>query len=46
MNVLLIGNDFHSIYYPRKELVQELVKSHTVYIAIPENEKNRLGIII
>lgn len=42
MNVLLVGNDFHAIYYTRKELVKELVKLHKVYVAIPKNENNKL----
>lgn len=42
MNILLIGNDFHSIYYTRKELITELVKYNRVYVAIPDNNKNYL----
>ncbi len=42
MNTLLIGNDFHAIYYTRKELIKELVKLHNVYVAIPKKENNKL----
>ena len=44
MNKLLIGNDFHAIYYTRKELIKELVKLHNVYVAIPKKENNKYSL--
>lgn len=39
--VLFLGNDFHAIYYTRRELVRELIKrGNEVYIAIPEDNRN------